>query len=60
MPVTYDLQKEGFEYETIRTYDSSAVDDVCGSTAGAIRHGDQEGIKRLARPASRLRITRSV
>jgi hypothetical protein len=35
MPVTYDLQKEGFGYETIRTYDSSAVDDVCGSTAGA-------------------------
>jgi hypothetical protein len=34
MPVTYDLQKEGFEYETIRTCDNSAVDDVCGSTAG--------------------------
>jgi hypothetical protein len=24
----------GFEYETIRTCDSSAVDNVCGSTAG--------------------------
>jgi hypothetical protein len=34
MPVTYDLQKEGLDYETIRACDSSAVDDVCGSTAG--------------------------